>query len=156
MVQANMSIQWIGLVLLTLGCHLGRPAAPTGAFTVGQVVASSTEPGLEDALKSGISAALASREMLNEHGVASVDIAVLAAVSQATSAGDASQSFAARLQISVRVEERSAQFSSERSYTVIDAVQGDAARKAAFQALAQVLTEDAAEWLATAPKGENE
>ena len=156
MVQANVSIRWIGLVLLVMGCHLGRPATPTAAFTVGQVVASSTEPGLEDALKSGISSALATREMLNEHGAAPVDIAVLAAVSQATSAGEASQSFAARLQISVRVEERSAQFSSERSYTVIDAVQGDAARKAAFQALAQVLTEDAAEWLATAPKAEDE
>jgi hypothetical protein len=156
MVQANMSIRWIGLVLLAMGCHLGRPAAPTAAFTVGQVVASSTEPGLEDALKSGISAALATREMLNEQDAAPVDIAVLAAVSQPTSAGEASQSFAARLQISVRVEGRSAQFSSERSYTVIDAVQGDAARKAAFEALAAVLTEDAAEWLAIAPKGEDE
>ena len=156
MVQANASIRWIGLVLLAMGCHLGCPATPTAAFTVGQVVASSTEPGLEDALKSGISSALATREMLSEQGAAPVDIAVLAAVSQPTGAGEASQSFAARLQISVRVDGRSAQFSSERSYTVIDAVQGEAARRAAFQGLAEVLTEDAVEWLALAPKGDNE
>ena len=148
--------RWMGLLLLGLGCHLGRPPAPAAGFLVGQVVATTSEPGLEDALKAGIASALTSRSMLMETGADAVDIAVLAAVSQPTGASGASQSFAARLQISVRTANRTAQFSSERSYTVIDAVQGESARKAAFYALAESLTKDAVEWLAAAPEAGNE
>jgi len=148
--------RWLGMVLLGLGCHLGRPPVPTAGFSVGQVVSTTSEPGLQDALKSGIASALASRAMLVEADADAVDIAVLAAVSQPTGASGASQSFAARLQISVRTANRTAQFSSERSYTVIDAVQGESARKAAFFALAESLTKDAAEWLAVAPEAQDE
>lgn len=144
--------RWVGLLAVVLGCHLGRPPTPTASFSVGQVVASSAEPGLRDALKQGISAALASNEMLTENGADAIDIAVLSAAIQSTGASLNAQMFAARLQISVRVGNRSAQFSSERSYTVIDAIQGESARAEAFHALALSLTEDAAMWLATAPR----
>jgi len=122
---------------------------------VGQVVASTSESGLEDALRTGIASALTNRSALGDAGAASVDIAVLAAVTQATNTSEAGQSFAARLQISVRSGGRTGQFSSERNYTVIDAVQGEVARKAAFDALAQTLTRDAVDWLLAPKKPSN-
>ena len=140
------------LFSLVMGCHLGRPPAPTSSFMVGQIVASVAEPGLEIALKEEMASALASRSMLAESDASGVDVAVLAAASQPTSTAQGSQTFAARLQISVRVSGRSAQFALERSYTVIDPIQGEAARNAAFQALAQALSHDAVEWIAHAPK----
>ena len=153
----KITVNRLGLLFIfVMGCHLGRPPAPTGSFAVGQIVASVAEPGLETALKEAMASALASRTMLAESDASAVDVAVLAAVSQPTSAAQSSQTFAARLQISVRASGRSAQFSLERSYTVIDPIQGEAARNAAFHALAQSLSNDAAEWLAHAPKDEHE
>ena len=144
--------RWVGLLAFVFGCHLGRPPAPVASFSVGQVVASSAEPGLQDALKQGIASALSANQMLAEKGTEAIDIAVLSAAIQSTGASLNAQMFAARLQISVRVGSRSAQFSSERSYTVIDAIQGESARAEAFHALALSLTEDAAMWLANAPR----
>lgn len=145
---------WVGLVLV--GCQAARSPVAPNAFAVGQVAAATTEPGLEDALRAGIASALTERSALAESGTAAVDIAVLTAVTQATSVSQAGQSFAARLQISVRVGDRARQFSSERNYTVIDAVQGEAARKAAFEALAEALARDAVVWLLASKKSSND
>ena len=136
---------------LALACHVGRPSAPTAHYQVGQVVAPVAEPGLADALKSGLSAALSQRSMLGEAESKRVNIAVLAATTVPTGVGPSSQVHTARLQFSVQVGDRRAQFSAERSYTVIDTVQGATARSEAFSALARHLSADAALWIASAP-----
>lgn len=144
--------RWLCVWLVLVGCQTARAPTTNETFAVGQVVASVTEPGLEDALRAGVASALTNRALLGEAGATAVDIAVLAAVTQATNASEAGQSFAARLQISVRIGDRTEQFSSERNYTVIDAVQGEAARKAAFDALAQTLTRTAVDRLLASKK----
>jgi len=82
-----------------------------------------------------------------------VSVAVLSATSIPTGVGPNSQIYTARLQVSVRSKGRTAQFSSERSYTIIDPVQGAAARADAFSALAKGLMQDAVMWLSVAPAG---
>ena len=97
-----------------LACHLGRPKAPASFYQVGQVVAPVAEPGLSDALKGGLAAALADRSMLGETDAQDVNIAVLAATTIPTGVGPSSQVHTARLQFSVQVGERRAQFSAEQ------------------------------------------
>ena len=147
---------WLLVCLVLVGCQTARAPATPETFAVGQVVAATPESGLEDSLKAGIASALTERAALGEAGATAVDIAVLAAITQATSASEAGQSFAARLQIGVRIGDKTKQFSSERSYTVIDNVQGEAARKAAFEALAETLTRDAVDWLLAPKKPAND
>ena len=142
--------------LLLVGCRAGRTTTAGSVYTLGQVVSSTAEAGLEEAIKSGVAAALTERAAFAESGAPVIDVAVLAAAVQATSASPAGQTFAARLQISVRTEGRSAQFSSERSYTVIDDIQGQAARAAAFDGLSSALALDAVEWLLAGDRGDDE
>lgn len=142
--------------LVMVGCRTGRTPPADSVFALGQVVSSTAESGLEDAIKGGVAAALAERSAFAESGAPVIDVAVLAAAVQPTSASPAGQTYAARLQISVRVEGRSAQFSSERSYTVIDDVQGKAARAEAFNGLASTLAVDAVGWLLSGTRGGNE
>jgi len=141
---------------LSLGCHLGRPAASASNYAVGQVIAPVAEPALADALKGGLSQALASRTMLSQSDGEGVNIAVLAATSMPTGVGPTSQIHTARLQFSVQVGERRSQFSAERSFSVIDPVQGATARAEAFAFLARNLTADAALWLSAAPAKPND
>ena len=127
-------------------CHLGRPAGPSpiSGGASGRLVA---EPG--DALKSSFAAALAERAMLSEGAGDAVNIAVLAATTMPTGVGPSSQVHTARLQFSVQVDKYRSQFSAERSYTVIDTVQGATARAEAFLVLSQRLSKDAALWIAS-------
>ena len=141
----------IMILPFVLGCHLGRPQPPSMQYTVGQVVAPVAEPGLTDALKSGLAAALAQRSMLGEGGAKPINVAVLSATTVPTGVGPSSQVHTARLQFSVQVGDRRATFSAERSFTVIDTVQGATARAEAFTRLANHLANDAALWMATAP-----
>ena len=140
-------------MLLTFGlaCHVGRPKSPGAFYQVGQVVAPVAEPGLSDALKGGLAAALSERAMLGESGAQDVNIAVLVATTIPTGVGPSSQVHTARLQFSVQVGDRRAQFSAERSFTVIDTVHGATARGEAFLKLANHLSADAALWIASAP-----
>ena len=137
------------LIGFLCACHLGRPAGPTTQYQVGQVVAPVAEPGLADALKSSIAAALADRAMLGNGTGEEVNIAVLAATTMPTGVGPSSQVHTARLQFSVQVGKHRSQFSAERSYTVIDTVQGATARAEAFLVLSQRLSKDAALWMAS-------
>ncbi len=137
------------LVAFLCACHLGRPAGPSTQYQVGQVVAPVAEPGLADALKSSFAAALAERAMLSEGAGDAVNIAVLAATTMPTGVGPSSQVHTARLQFSVQVDKYRSQFSAERSYTVIDTVQGATARAEAFLVLSQRLSKDAALWIAS-------
>ena len=132
------------------GCHIGRPKPPDVNYSVGQVVAPVAEPGLADALKSGLAAALSQRSMLGEAEAKEVNVAVLSATTVPTGVGPSSQVHTARLQFSVQVGDRRATFSAERSFTVIDTVQGATARAEAFTLLANHLSRDAALWMATA------
>ena len=137
------------LVAFMCACHLGRPASPTTQYQVGQVVAPVAEPGLADALKSSFAAALSERALLGEGSGGVVNIAVLSATTMPTGVGPSSQVHTARLQFSVQVDKQRAQFSAERSYTVIDTVQGATARAEAFLVLSQRLSKDAALWIAS-------
>ena len=139
------------MLAFVCACHLGRPATPTVRYHVGQVVAPVAEPGLADALKGSLAAALTERAMLGEAEGEAINIAVLAATSIPTGVGPSSQVHTARLQFSVQVGKRRAQFSAERSFTVIDTVQGATARAEAFLILSQNLSKDAALWIASAP-----
>jgi hypothetical protein len=89
--------------------------------------------------------------MLGAEGATEVSIAVLSATTRQTGVGPNSQIYTATLTVSVRSENRSSQFSAERSYSVIDPIQGSAARAGAFTALAQGLMRDASLWLTHAP-----
>jgi len=140
------------LLVVFVGCQVGRPPPAAGPFKVHQVIASSAEPGLKDALKSGLGQALTARGVLDAGGQA-INVAVLRADSSPSAVGPNSQMHTARLQVSVQSGSRSAQFSSERSYSVIDPVQGAAARAAAFDALAHQLMRDGVMWLSNAPQG---
>ena len=133
-----------------LGCHLGRPKPPNMQYTVGQVVAPVAEPGLTDALKSGLASALSQRSLLGEEGAKQINVAVLSATTVPTGVGPSSQVHTARLQFSAQVGDRRATFSAERSFTVIDSVQGATARAEAFTQLANHLANDAALWISTA------
>jgi hypothetical protein len=85
-----------------------------------------------------------------------VDVAVLAAETSTAAAGPAGQVYAARLELSVLSGSRSAKFSSERAYTVVDAVQGSQARAIAFKQLAVDLTKEIAVWLENSPQATGE
>ena len=48
----KITVNRLGLLFIfVMGCHLGRPPAPTGSFAVGQIVASVAEPGLVSSLQ---------------------------------------------------------------------------------------------------------
>ena len=144
---------WFVLAGFLFGCKIGRPPPSSGPFSVAQVVTPVAEPGLKTALQDGLSSALSARTMLSTGGSNPVSVAVLSATSIPTGVGPNSQIFTARLQVTVKAGSRTAQFSSERSYTVIDPVQGSASRAAAFEGLAASLMRDAVMWLSLAPDG---
>ncbi len=144
--------RWLCVLLLFVGCKIGRPPPVAGPFSVDQVVAPVAEPGLKNALQDGLGSALSARSLLGARGINPVSVAVRSAASIPTGVGPNSQIYTARLQVSVRSGGRTAQFSSERSYTVIDPVQGASARADAFSALAKSLMQDAVMWLSLAPK----
>ena len=141
------------LLIACVGCQVGRPPPAAGPFKVNQVIASSVEPGLKDALQAGLSQALTARGVLDAGGQA-INVAVLRADTSPSAVGPSSQMFTARLQVSVQVGSRSARFSSERSYSVFDPVQGAVARAAAFDTLARQLMHDGVMWLSNAPGGD--
>lgn len=145
----------LGLLVLLVACKVGRPPPASGPFTVNQVIASSAEPGLKDALSAGLGQALSARGALGAGGEA-INVAVLRAVSTPSAVGPNSQIHTARLQVSIQVGARSAQFSAERSYSVIDPVQGAAARASAFESLSHQLMRDAVMWLSVAPEGQSQ
>ena len=147
---------WLGLGIGLVGCHLGRPPAPVSHYAVGQVVGPFAEPGLKDFISDGLVSALGASAILGGDGSTAVDVAVLAADTSAAAAGPSGQVFAARLEVSVLCGARSAKFSSERAYTVVDPVQGAEARAIAFKQLAVDLTKEAATWLANAPQAASE
>lgn len=147
---------WLGLGLCSLGCHLGRPPAPPSHYTVGQVVGPSSEPGLQDFIRDGMASALGASAILGGESAVGVDVAVLAAETSAAAAGPAGQVYAARLELSVLSGSRSAKFSSERAYTVVDAAQGSQARAIAFKQLAVDLTKEIAVWLENSPQATGE
>ena len=151
LVVSNTVNRCVTLVFLLAACHIGRPAVPTARFAVGQVVTPVAEAGLKEALATGLSSALSTRSMLGAEGATRVSIAVLSATTRQTGVGPNSQIYTATMTVCVRSENRSSQFSAERSYSVIDPVQGSAARAGAFTALAQGLMRDASLWLTHAP-----
>jgi len=143
--------RWFTLAALMTACKIGRPPPAAGPFSVEQVVTPVAEPGLKNALQDGLASALSSRTMLGANGVNPVSVAVLSATTVPTGVGPNSQVFTARLQVSVRCGRRTAQFSSDRSYSVTDPVQGATARAEAFSGLANSLMSDAVMWLGNAP-----
>ena len=147
---------WLGLSLCLMGCHLGRPPVAQSHYTVGQVVGPVAEPGLQDFIRDGLASALGASAILGGDSAAVVDVAVLSAETSAAAVGPAGQVFAARLEVSVLSGSRSAKFSSERAYTVIDPVQGAEARAIAFKQLAVDLTKEITVWLANAPEASGE
>ena len=146
----------MAMLCFSMACHLGRPPVATTRYKVGQVIVPVAEPALTDALKGGLALALTHRTLMSQADGQAVNIAVLSATSMATGVGPTSQIHTARLQFSVQVGDRRSQFSAERSFTVIDEVQGATARAEAFAELSRRLTEDAAIWLATAPPEKSE
>jgi len=147
---------WFTLTALMVACKIGRPPPAAGPFSVEQVVTPVAEPGLKNALQDGLASALSNRTMLGAKGVNPVSVAVLSATTHPTGVGPNSQIFTARLQVSVRCDRRTAQFSSERSYSVFDPVQGATARAEAFSGLAKSLMADAVMWLGNAPSQDDQ
>jgi hypothetical protein len=147
---------WLGLGICFMGCHLGRPPASLARYNVGQVVGPVAEPGLRDFIRDGIASALGASAILGGKSATAVDVAVLSAETSAVASGPAGQVFAARLELSVLSGSRTAKFSLERAYTVIDAVQASQARAIAFKQLSVDLTQEIVLWLANSPGASGE
>ncbi len=145
-VNRCMFISWFAF-----GCHLGRPPTTDDTFKVGRVVTLGAEAGLKDSLRNGLATAFSLRALSGVDAAQPVNVAVLSATVQPRGVGPSSQIFAATLTVSVVAGRRASRFSAERSYTVIDPVQGAAARAEAFNSLAHGLMADAVMWLAHGP-----
>jgi len=150
-------ILWV--LMWVAGCHLGRPPATAPAVSLGELKAAVVEPGLRDALGKGLADALATRGMLASSGAA-VSLEVREASTRSVAADGAHQVKTVRLEIVVSLvgpPERSVVLSDERSYALQAGRTLDAAsaRAAAFAALAQELTDQAATWIRYAPTPES-
>lgn len=134
--------------LSVASCHLGRP--PATAARVGHVDAPVAEPGVPEAVRGGLSAALARRSALG--GTRVIDCQILVAESLPDAVGqDGAQVHRARLQVRYAVSgSRPAQvtLAAERSFRlpVGDSLAAERARAAAFATLARQLGTEAADW----------
>ncbi|MGB0640789.1 MAG: hypothetical protein ACPGTU_15730 [Myxococcota bacterium] len=138
-------------ILTFAACHLGRPAIQPGGFTVGTVVAPVSEPGIEDALRDGLSLALASLGALGGKSASPINMTVASASTAPMAVGDGQQVHTATLRIVARVGGRETSLSGQRQYSVRGPNQADAARAEAFRVLALALTADAVHWMRYAP-----
>ena len=140
----------------SVGCHVGvPPASPAGAGVhLSRVEVAAAEPGLADALRSGLGGAFAS------HGLASgptpLTVRVLEASTTTVGATGLQRVHRARLSIELQLlgpAPRAVVLSGERGYGVdpADGLAAAQARAAAFQALADQLAQDALLWLSYAP-----
>jgi len=152
--------QYLCVALWLTACHVGRPPVTSTALALGQVRAPAAEPSLEDALRSGLGSALAARGLLDRKAEEQVNVWVRSATTRPVAVDGLQQVHTARLEISVEVTgaaPRSLVLSDELSYGVgrggtLDA---SAARAAAFQGLAQRLSEEAASWIVYGPRQES-
>jgi len=133
------------LLAFITACHVGRPPPAAGGFKIDRVIVPVAEPGLKDALSSGLGQALSSMGALRDSG-AVLNVAVLVADTSASAVGPNSQMHTATLSVLVQTGSRTGKFAAERSYTVIDAIQGASARAEAFDYLVRQLMRDAATW----------
>ena len=140
------------LILLQVGCHLGRPMVQVPALEVGRVVVPAAEPALSDALAGALSSALAARGLLGPGP--EVGVRVLSAETVAVGADDAGRmvhraKLVVEFQLSGPVP-RALVLQEGRSYAVLPgaSLEAASARAAAFESLAIALARDAALWLA--------
>ena len=152
----SMRVNWSFILILTFAsaCQLGRPPASGSVFRVGAVVAPVVEPGVEDALRVGLAAALAAQGALGNRDALDVNLTVISASTSPTQIGANGQIHTAYLRISAQAGERKTRLSAERQYSVLAPEQADTARTAAFSALAATLTADTVQWMRYAPDGE--
>ncbi len=147
--------RYLWMIILVAGCHLGRPPASMVAVSIGDVAVASAEPGLEDALRAGLSDALAVRGLLGGGGPR-VDVVVNRATTRASAVGEGEQVHTAYLEIAFMVSgpsERRLVVSDERSYGVDTgaSLEASAARARAFDLLSRQLTQQAVNWIVYGP-----
>ena len=134
-------------VVLLVGCRLGHPPA-TVSYTPGPISTPSAEPGLDEALRRQLTAALAQRQALGEGP--RVALTVLSAQS-GLQASDGSQTvYTARLSVSVTLAgpaPRQVVLTGQRTFSGQTPLQASTARAAAFETLSEELMADAADWL---------
>lgn len=138
--------------LLACSLRLGSPERSLASVAPGEFVAASAEPGLKTALDHSLSRALAARGALDPAGGTPVGLEVLEASSAVLAAGSGSQVHQARLSLAVQLygpRPRRVVLTAERSYVVVpgDSLGAASARAAAFEALADTLSEDAVTWI---------
>jgi hypothetical protein len=149
-----MRINWCFVLILTFvsACHLGRPPIQGGSYTIGAILAPVPEPGIEDALKDGLSSALAAQGALGVGSALPINVTVTSANTAPVAVGGTQQIHTATLRIIVHAGSRETTLSGQRQYSVRDPNQADAARAAAFRALALMVTADAVHWMRYAPR----
>lgn len=136
------------------GCQLGRP--PVSSFSPGPVEAAAVEPGLPDALRQSLGAALSRRGALAARGTP-VKLVVLSAQNRTLAPGADRQVHEVALAVQVVAagpSPREVVLRGARSYTIPTTGPRDAAqaRAAATVALCEELMDDAVEWLLFAPE----
>jgi len=141
---------------LLCACHLGHPpgSLAAGSVSVGRVEVAAAEPGLADALRSGLGTALAKRALQGQGSV--VELTVLDASTAVVAVAGERRVHRALLVVEGRVlgnSPRSVVLRAERSYELIsdDGLDGAQRRADTFATLADELTEDLAAWLQDAP-----
>jgi hypothetical protein len=146
------------IVVLAVGCHLGRPAAQVHALSLGSLSGAAVQPGLSDTLRRSMSDALASEGMLRGAG-AQLNMVVLDASTRSMGADTLREVHMARLELSVSIGGaggRQIVLTGEQAYGVRSgqSLQGSSSRADAFAALSRRLSEQAVTWIGYAPMPE--
>ena len=150
---------WAVLVLVVpLGCRLGRPPPAFGSLTVLEVSDPSAEAGLAAALQHALASELERQGARSSSSdEAAVQVRVLSAETAVAGAAGLAQVHRAELEVELTVlgpAPRSLVLRSDHSYTVAvgDPAGASQARTLAFQALAEELGQEAIRWLLYAPQ----
>ena len=148
---------WL-LATTLLACHIGPPPAPaSGAPRPGRVLAPVAEPGLADALESGLGTALAERGGEGRAGAGPwLEAQVLDATTEVVAVSADRRVHRVRLSVAYQLlgpAPTRLVLQGERSYVVLasDGLSAAQARADAFDALCVELSRDAAAWATQAP-----
>jgi len=152
--RTSVNLWFVMVVVWAVACHVGRPAPVTARFALGRVDVPVAEPGLEDAIRSGMARSLARAGALSPAGGIGVDVTVIRATTRPIAVTDGVRVHTARLEIEVRLDGvpvRRTVLTDERSFTASVPDQAASARAAAFSTLSQDLAEDAVSWMRYGP-----
>jgi hypothetical protein len=149
--QATALAPAVALVLLMVGCRLGRPPVHMATATVGEVRGATVEPTLAQAVADGLGTALARQGHLGPGPAIHVEI-LRSSVQDVAIDAQGRQVRELRLRLRYSLDARSIALEGRGRFSVgLDPMVGADARTGAFSGLAGQLAEDAVHWFAHLP-----